>query len=36
MVSATLSKVMNKMNTAPGEDAYDINDYPNGTAIVNW
>jgi hypothetical protein len=35
MVSATLSKVMNKMNTAPGEDAYDINDYLNGTAIVN-
>ena len=35
MLSATMAKVMNKMNTAPGEDAYDINDYLDGTAIVN-
>ena len=35
MLSATMAKVMNKMNTAPGEDAYDIDDYLDGTAIVN-
>lgn len=35
LISASLSKVINKMNTLPGEDAYDIDDYLTGTAIVN-
>lgn len=35
MVSCSLSKVINKMNTEPGEDAYQIQDYLDGTAIIN-
>lgn len=35
LLSASLSKVDNKMKSQPGEDAYSINDYLNGTAIVD-
>lgn len=33
-LSASLSKVMNKMNTAPGADTYELSNFLNGTAIV--
>ena len=35
LVSASLSKVINKMKTSPGEDSYSLNDYLNGTAVIN-
>lgn len=35
LVSASLSKVINKMTTLPGEDAYEISDYLNGSAIIS-
>ena len=35
LLSASFAKVMNKMNTTPGEDSYEIDDYLNGSAIVN-
>ena len=35
LVSASLSKIINKMKTSPGEDSYSLNDYLNGTAVIN-
>lgn len=35
LLSASFSKVINRMNTIPGEDAYEISDYLAGTAIIN-
>lgn len=34
MLSASLSKIMNEMKTAPGKDTYELQDFLNGTAIV--
>ena len=34
MISASLSKIMNEMKTAPGKDTYELQDFLNGTAIV--
>lgn len=34
LFSASLSKVINTMKTAPGEDSYTLNDYLDGTAII--
>jgi TonB-linked SusC/RagA family outer membrane protein len=34
LFSGSLSKVMNKMKTAPGQDYYELDDYLNGTAVV--
>lgn len=33
-LSASLSKVMNEMDTAPGAETYELEDFLNGTAIV--
>ena len=33
-LSGSLSKVMNRMETAPGMDTYELSDFLNGTAIV--
>jgi outer membrane receptor protein involved in Fe transport len=34
LISGSLSKVMNNIHTAPGKDAYELNDYLDGTAVV--
>ncbi len=34
ILSGSLSKVMNKMNTAPGQDTYELNDFLLGNAVV--
>lgn len=33
-LSASLSKVMNRMETAPGAETYELSDFLNGTAVV--
>ncbi len=32
--SGSLSKILNEMNTAPGQNTYELNDFLNGTAVV--
>lgn len=34
ILSGSLSKVMNEMKTAPGQETYELSDFLNGTAIV--
>lgn len=34
ILSASLSKAMNEMKTAPGKETYELNDFLNGTAVV--
>ena len=35
LLSASLSKIINRMETTPGGDTYKISDYLDGTALVN-
>ncbi len=34
IISGNLSKVWNKVHTAPGQDTYELDDFKNGTAVV--
>lgn len=34
ILSGSLSKIINKMNTAPGQNTYELSDFLNGTAVV--